>query len=125
MGIRRSITDEIAGIPPDGSLFIEIARSRHPSSPCNGCDFRSMVSVCDYCECTQPIDVGVTTVAEIAAANGYVKLGDDEIVVKRDTLNALIDDHCADCTFDSLEIHDCDNCDLKPIRDRLKSEEGK
>jgi hypothetical protein len=59
-----------------------------------------------------------------AIASGYIKLADDEIVVKRGTLNALIDDHCADCTFDSLEIHDCANCDLKPIRDRIKATEA-
>lgn len=62
-----------------------------------------------------------------AIASGHIKLADDEIVVKRGTLNALnalIDDHCADCTFDSLEIHDCATCDLKPIRHRIKATEA-
>lgn len=94
----------------------------------DGFEYRTVVDFFDS-ECAQQkAEFQVrhdARIASIAAANGYVKLGDDEIVVKRDTLNALIDDHCADCTFDSLEIHDCDNCDLKPIRDRLKSEEGK
>ena len=62
-------------------------------------------------------------VAEIAAANGYVKVSADEIILPRDMARELIEDRCGACEDEGLS--DCDNCDLKPIRGMLKSEVGK
>jgi len=53
-------------------------------------------------------------------ANGYVKLADDEIVMPRKLLERMIREQCVSCHFDETELPNCGDCDIKPIRDRIK-----
>jgi hypothetical protein len=55
-----------------------------------------------------------------ARANGYVKLAHDEIVMPRKLLERMIREQCVSCHFDETELPNCGDCDIKPIRDRIK-----
>lgn len=57
-------------------------------------------------------------VAKIALANGYVKLADDEIMMPRVMARELILSRCECCEDEGLS--DCGDCDIKPIRDKIK-----
>lgn len=64
------------------------------------------------------VEVSYDDLADLALANGYVKLEPGQEIIERRILN-VIDDHCVGCTFFWAEARDCATCDLKPIRDRI------
>jgi len=71
-------------------------------------------------EAVEWLENSILVLEDIALANGYVKLAHDEIVMPRKLLERMIREQCVSCHFDETELPNCGDCDIKPIRDRIK-----